>query len=254
MPAHMTAARPAPPPQGPQAHRAARARAGRRLRLDEGRRLAAGAARSVEGEGGGARASGRRERLHRGGAGRDRGPAGADVRGDEGPHQGGRRLRARARRRVRVLRRYETRRPASAPCCAGRAAAATARASCCWTRTARAEGQRLLSRSARAEHSPGPRALRLGRGRAGLGVLPHPRRDLADRRGCCPAPIENAYGDFTFSPDGAWLFWIWRDENARPSKVFRRPARRRRRRAGLRGAGRGHVPRRRPSPPTAATS
>ena len=42
---------------------------------------------------------------------------------------------------------------------------------------------------------------------------------------CCRASIENAYGDFAFSPDGAWLFWIWRDENARPSKVFRRPAR-----------------------------
>jgi oligopeptidase B len=39
------------------------------------------------------------------------------------------------------------------------------------------------------------------------------------------APIESAYGDFTFSPDSAWLFWIWRDENARPSKVFRRPSR-----------------------------
>ncbi|MFI4933242.1 MAG: S9 family peptidase [Caulobacterales bacterium] len=37
--------------------------------------------------------------------------------------------------------------------------------------------------------------------------------------------IDNAYGDFAFSPDSAWLFWIWRDENARPSKVFRRPAR-----------------------------
>jgi oligopeptidase B len=37
--------------------------------------------------------------------------------------------------------------------------------------------------------------------------------------------IESAYGDFTFSPDSQWLFWIWRDENARPSKVFRRPAR-----------------------------
>jgi oligopeptidase B len=37
--------------------------------------------------------------------------------------------------------------------------------------------------------------------------------------------IDSAYGDFTFSPDSAWLFWIWRDENARPSKVFRRPAR-----------------------------
>jgi oligopeptidase B len=37
--------------------------------------------------------------------------------------------------------------------------------------------------------------------------------------------IENTTGDFCFSPDSAWLFWIWRDENARPSKVFRRPAR-----------------------------
>ena len=37
--------------------------------------------------------------------------------------------------------------------------------------------------------------------------------------------IDNAYGDFVFSPDSQWIFWIWRDENARPSKVFRRPAR-----------------------------
>jgi oligopeptidase B len=39
------------------------------------------------------------------------------------------------------------------------------------------------------------------------------------------APVESAYGDFCFSPDSRWLFWIWRDENARPAKVFRRPAR-----------------------------
>jgi oligopeptidase B len=38
-------------------------------------------------------------------------------------------------------------------------------------------------------------------------------------------PVESAYGDFTFSPDSRWIFWIWRDENARPAKVFRRPAR-----------------------------
>ena len=36
-------------------------------------------------------------------------------------------------------------------------------------------------------------------------------------------PIENAYGDFAISPDSQWLYWIFRDENARPSKVFRRP-------------------------------
>ncbi len=38
------------------------------------------------------------------------------------------------------------------------------------------------------------------------------------------APIESAYGALAFSPDSRWLFWVWRDENARPAKVFRRPA------------------------------
>ncbi|WP_374577795.1 S9 family peptidase [Phenylobacterium sp.] len=37
--------------------------------------------------------------------------------------------------------------------------------------------------------------------------------------------IDSAYGAFVFSPDSQWIFWIWRDANARPSKVFRRPAR-----------------------------
>jgi oligopeptidase B len=39
------------------------------------------------------------------------------------------------------------------------------------------------------------------------------------------APVESAYGDFVFSPCSRFLFWIWRDENARPSKVYRRPVR-----------------------------
>jgi oligopeptidase B len=38
-------------------------------------------------------------------------------------------------------------------------------------------------------------------------------------------PIESAEGDFMFSPDSVWLFWVFRDENARPAKVFRRPVR-----------------------------
>ncbi|MEO6378339.1 MAG: S9 family peptidase [Caulobacteraceae bacterium] len=40
-----------------------------------------------------------------------------------------------------------------------------------------------------------------------------------------PDPIVNSTGDFVFSPDGQWLFWVWRDENARSAKIFRRPAR-----------------------------
>jgi oligopeptidase B len=37
--------------------------------------------------------------------------------------------------------------------------------------------------------------------------------------------IESSTGDFTFSADSAWLYWTWRDEHGRPSKIFRRPAR-----------------------------
>jgi oligopeptidase B len=40
-----------------------------------------------------------------------------------------------------------------------------------------------------------------------------------------PEPVESAEGGFVFSRDGRWLFWVFRDEHARPSKVFRRPAR-----------------------------
>ena len=38
-------------------------------------------------------------------------------------------------------------------------------------------------------------------------------------------PAESATGDFVWSPDSAWLFWIWRDDNGRPAKIYRRPAR-----------------------------
>jgi oligopeptidase B len=39
-----------------------------------------------------------------------------------------------------------------------------------------------------------------------------------------PDPIDNATGDFTFSPDSQWIFWTNRDDNGRPDKIFRRPA------------------------------
>ena len=37
--------------------------------------------------------------------------------------------------------------------------------------------------------------------------------------------IDGAFGPFVFSSDSQWIFWIWRDENSRPAKVFRRPVR-----------------------------
>lgn len=38
-------------------------------------------------------------------------------------------------------------------------------------------------------------------------------------------PVTGAFGNYTFSPDSKWLFWIERDENSRPVRVWRRPAR-----------------------------
>jgi oligopeptidase B len=36
---------------------------------------------------------------------------------------------------------------------------------------------------------------------------------------------KSSTGDFVFSPDSKYLFWLWRDEEGRPKKVFRRPVR-----------------------------
>ncbi|MGI4747178.1 MAG: S9 family peptidase [Janthinobacterium lividum] len=40
-----------------------------------------------------------------------------------------------------------------------------------------------------------------------------------------PGPVESSTGDFTFSPDSAWLFWTYRDEHGRPTRIYRRPSR-----------------------------
>jgi oligopeptidase B len=49
-------------------------------------------------------------------------------------------------------------------------------------------------------------------------------KDLASGE-VLPGPVESSTGDFTFSPDSQWLFWTFRDENGRPTKIYRRPAR-----------------------------
>jgi oligopeptidase B len=40
-----------------------------------------------------------------------------------------------------------------------------------------------------------------------------------------PDGPKSTTGDFVFSPDSRYLFWLWRDEEGRPKKVYRRPAR-----------------------------
>jgi oligopeptidase B len=75
-----------------------------------------------------------------------------------------------------------------------------------------------------ASHSPDHRLFAYAVDEQGSEVYRIYVKDLASGE-ILPEPVESATGDFTFSPDSAFIFWIWRDDNGRPAKVFRRPAR-----------------------------
>jgi oligopeptidase B len=75
-----------------------------------------------------------------------------------------------------------------------------------------------------AEHSPDHALLAYAVDEQGSEVYCVYVRDLTTGE-VLPGPVESATGSFTWSPDSAWLFWILRDDNGRPAKVFRRPAR-----------------------------
>lgn len=49
-------------------------------------------------------------------------------------------------------------------------------------------------------------------------------KDLETGRLYAPA-VESSTGSFTLSPDSQFLFWIYRDDNGRPAKIYRRPLR-----------------------------
>ncbi len=49
-------------------------------------------------------------------------------------------------------------------------------------------------------------------------------KDLATGQ-VLPGPVANCTGDFCWSPDSRHLFWIFRDDNGRPARIHRRPAR-----------------------------
>lgn len=40
-----------------------------------------------------------------------------------------------------------------------------------------------------------------------------------------PDTIDNAYGEFVFSADSNWIFWVYRNDSSRPTEVFRRRVR-----------------------------
>ncbi|PZO01268.1 MAG: S9 family peptidase [Alphaproteobacteria bacterium] len=75
-----------------------------------------------------------------------------------------------------------------------------------------------------AEHSPDHSLFAYAEDAQGSEVHQIYVKDLATGD-VLPDPIGSAGGNFTFSPDSQWIFWTNRDDNGRPDKIFRRPAR-----------------------------
>lgn len=77
---------------------------------------------------------------------------------------------------------------------------------------------------AHAEHSPDHRLYAYAADEQGSEVYRVYVKDLGTGE-ALPEPVENCTGDLAWSACSGWLFWIWRDDEGRPAKVFRRPAR-----------------------------
>ena len=75
-----------------------------------------------------------------------------------------------------------------------------------------------------ADHSPDHALFAYAEDAQGSEVHQIYVKDLATGE-ALPDPIQSATGNFTFSPDSRWIFWTNRDDNGRPDKIFRRPAR-----------------------------
>jgi oligopeptidase B len=86
-----------------------------------------------------------------------------------------------------------------------------------------AEGKAYSEVSA-VEHSPDHALFASAEDAQGSEVFKIYVKDLATGE-VLPDPIESATENFTFSPDSQWIFWTNRDDNGRPDKIFRRPAR-----------------------------
>ena len=75
-----------------------------------------------------------------------------------------------------------------------------------------------------ADHSPDHSLFAYAEDAQGSEVHQIYVKDLATGE-VLPDPIGSAGGNFVFSPDSQWIFWTNRDDNGRPDKIFRRPAR-----------------------------
>ena len=86
-----------------------------------------------------------------------------------------------------------------------------------------AKGHAFFQVSA-AEHSPDHALFAYAADDQGSEYYRIHLKDLATGE-ILPNPVDSATGSFAFSPDARYLFWVWRDENGRPARVFRRPTR-----------------------------
>ncbi len=75
-----------------------------------------------------------------------------------------------------------------------------------------------------AEHSPDHRLFAYAVDEQGSEIYTVHVKDLASGE-TLAGPVQNCTGDFCWSPDSRFLFWTFRDDNGRPAKVYRRPAR-----------------------------
>ncbi len=75
-----------------------------------------------------------------------------------------------------------------------------------------------------AQHSPDHRLFAYAEDAQGSEVYRIRVRDL-EAGTLLENPVESSTGDFVFSPCSSYLFWTFRDDNGRPTRIFRRPAR-----------------------------
>lgn len=73
-----------------------------------------------------------------------------------------------------------------------------------------------------AAHSPDHRFFAWAEDSSGAEKFTIFVKDLAT--GVITAGPADAFGDFAFSAEGQYLFWVWRDPNSRPRRLYRRPS------------------------------
>ncbi len=160
-----------------------------------------------------------RERLHRSRPGRHAGAAGDAVCGDEGAHQGGRQLGARARRAVRILLQLRHAAGSIRGCAGGRAAAADETDPARRQRGGR--GQALLAARGRRRTAPTTSCSPTAVDDKGSELYTIRIRDLATGQGPARRHPRHPRLPSSGRDDSKTLFYVRLDANHRPLFVYR---------------------------------